>query len=52
MKFPIFEDNDGCSRSLRSNCVQPTISENVTLDMITSSSVYTAIMEVYEIPDK
>jgi len=38
----------GVSRSLRSNCVQPTISGKVNLYDTTSSSVYTAILDIYE----
>lgn len=48
MRRPIFQDHDGCSRSIRSNCIQPTITDKVTLDRISGSSIYTAIMEVYE----
>lgn len=51
MRLMIFTDGDGNARSIRSNCIQPTITERVLLDRINGSSVYTAIMEIYEIPD-
>ena len=49
MKIIIFADNDGCSRSIRGNCIQPCMggvsARSVTEG--TSSSVYTAVMEVW-----
>ena len=51
MTIIIFADNDGCSRSIRSKCIQPVMvgASAVSLDRAQSNSVYTAVMEVYEI---
>ena len=48
MKIIIFTDNDGCSRSIRGNCIQPCMGGSArSVDEGTSSSVYTAVMEVW-----
>ena len=49
MKIIIFTDNDGCSRSIRGNCIQPCMGGGSarSVDEGTSSSVYTAVMEVW-----
>ena len=49
MQLIIFSDNDGCSRSIRGNCVQPVVggSSAMNLDRSQSNSIYTAVMEVW-----
>ena len=49
MTVMIFADNDGCSRSIRGNCVQPGMTnDNITIGgCIVTSAIYTAVMEVY-----
>ena len=56
MKIIIFADKDGCSRSIRSKCIQPGMggASAVSLDRaqnnaVYNNSCYTAVMEVYEI---
>ena len=56
MTIIIFADNDGCSRSIRSKCIQPAMvgASAVSLDReqnnsVYNNSVYTSVMEVYEI---
>lgn len=51
MTIVIFADNDGCSRSIRGNCVQPVVggSSAMSIDRAHSNSIYTAVMEVWEI---
>ena len=49
MKIIIFADNDGCSRSIRGNCVQPVVggASAMSIDRAQSNSIYTAVMEVW-----
>ena len=51
MKIIIFADADGCARSLRGNCVQPSMAnDNITIrGGIVTSAIYTAVMEVWAI---
>ena len=51
MTLIIFSDNDGCARSLRGNCVQPSMAnENIAIGGgVVTSAIYTAVMEVWEI---
>ena len=44
---PIFTENDGNCRSLRSSCIQPSMSNN-DLKQISGSKVYTAVKVIYE----
>ena len=48
MDYPILTDDDGCCRSLRSSCTQPTMSGSI--DKTSSSAAYTAILIIYELP--
>lgn len=49
MRLIIFADNDGCSRSIRGNCVQPVVGGRsaMNLDRAHNNSIYTAVMEVW-----
>lgn len=47
MQKPIFDDEEGCARTLRSKCQQPSLNDN-KLDNIEGSKVYTAVIEIYE----
>ena len=49
MKIIIFSDNDGCARSIRSNCIQPAMGGGggMDIDRAQSNSIYTAVMEVW-----
>lgn len=49
MRLIIFADADGCSRSIRGNCIQPCMGGGSARSVTegTSSSVYTAVMEVW-----
>ena len=49
MTLIIFADNDGCSRSIRGNCVQPVVggASAMSIDRAQSNSIYTAVMEVW-----
>ena len=51
MTIIIFSDNDGCARSLRGNCVQPSMAnDNIAIGGgVVTSAIYTAVMEVWEI---
>ena len=50
MKIIIFADNDGCSRSIRSKCIQPGLRRgDMNIDKAETNAVYTAVMEVWEI---
>ena len=51
MRLIIFSDNDGCARSIRGNCIQPVVGGEsaMSLDRAQSNSVYTDVMEVYEL---
>ena len=51
MQLIIFSDNDGCARSIRGNCVQPVVggASAMGIDRAQSNSIYTAVMEVYEL---
>ena len=51
MTIIIFADKDGCARSIRCNCVQPVVggSSAMNLDRAQRNSIYTSVMEVYEI---
>ena len=53
MTIIIFADNDGCARSIRGNCIQPVVggASAMSLDRAQSNSIYTAVMEVYELCD-
>ena len=48
MRLIIFADNNGCSRSIRSNCIQPCMGgvSAMTLENAISNAIYTAVMEV------
>ena len=48
MKIIIFSDNDGCARSIRGNCVQPSMAnDNIAIGGgVVTSAIYTAVMEV------
>ena len=49
MQLIIFADNDGCSRSICGNCIQPVVggTSAMNLDRAQSNSIYTAVMEVW-----
>ena len=49
MRLIIFSDNDGCARSIRANCIQPSMSnDNTTIgECVVTNAVYTAVMEVW-----
>ena len=49
MKIIIFADTDGYARSIRRNCVQPSMSnDNTTIGgCVVTSAIYTAVMEVW-----
>ena len=49
MKIIIFSDNDGCTRSIRGNCVLPVVggSSAMSIDRAQNNSAYTAVMEVW-----
>ena len=49
MRLIIFSDNDGCSRSIRGNCIQPVVGWRgaMSIDRAQSNSIYTAVMEVW-----
>lgn len=49
MKLIIFADDDWCARSIRGNCIQPCVggASARSVEEGTSSSVYTAVMEVF-----
>ena len=49
MTIIIFADNDGCSRSIRGNCIQPTVggASAMSIDRAQSNSIYTAVKEVW-----
>ena len=49
MKIIIFSDNDGCARSIRGNCVQPSMAnDNIAIGgCVVTSAIYTAVMEVW-----
>ena len=49
MTIVIFADNDGCSRSIRGNCIQPVVggSSAMSIDRAQSNSIYIAVMEVW-----
>ena len=51
MKIIIFSDNDGCARSIRGNCVQPSMAnDNIAIGGgVVTSAIYSAVMEVWEI---
>ena len=51
MKIIIFSDNDGCARSIRGNCVQPSMAnDNIAIGgCVVTSAIYTAVMEVWKI---
>ena len=51
MRLIIFSDNDGCYRSIRGNCIQPAMggASAMPIDRAQSNSIYTAVMEVWEI---
>ena len=51
MQLIIFADEDGCSRSLRVNFVQPSMAnDNIAIaGCVVTSAIYTAVMEVREI---
>ena len=51
MQLIIFADADGCARSIRGNCVQPAMgaASAMSIDRAQSNSIYTAVMEVWEI---
>ena len=46
MTIIIFADNDGCARSIRGNCIQPSMHDN-EIDSVQSNAIYTAVMEVW-----
>ena len=48
MQLIIFADADGCSRSIRGNCVQPSMTnDNIAIGgCVVTSAIYTAVMEV------
>lgn len=48
MKIIIFTDNDGCSRSIRSKCIQPGLRRgDINIDKAETNAVYTAVMEIW-----
>ena len=49
MKIIIFSDNDGCARSIRANCIQPSMSnDNTTIgECVVTNAIYTAVMELW-----
>lgn len=49
MRLIIFTDDNGCSRSIRGNCVQPVMGgvSAMTLDNAVGNSIYTAVLEVW-----
>ena len=53
MTIIILADNEGCARSIRGNCIQPVVggASAMSLDRAQSNSIYTAVMEVYELCD-
>ena len=51
MKLIIFADADGCARSLRGNCVQPSMAnDNIAIGGgVVTSAIYTAVMDIFEV---
>ena len=51
MKIIIFSDNDGCARSIRGNCVQPSMAnDNIAIGGgVVTSAIYTAVMDIFEV---
>ena len=51
MQLIIFADADGCARSIRGNCVQPSMAnDNIAIvGGVVTCAIYTAVMEVWEI---
>lgn len=49
MQLIIFADSDDCSRSLRGNCVQPSMTnDNIAIGGCAgTSAIYTAVMPVW-----
>lgn len=51
MRIVIFDDKDGMCRSLRGSCTQPVMggSSAMKLEHAKNNSIYTAVMEVFEV---
>ena len=51
MQLIVFADAYGCARSLRGDCVQPSMTnDNIAIGgCVVTSAIYTAVMEVLEI---
>lgn len=51
MRLIIFADDDGCSRSIRGNCIQPCMGgvSAKKLDHAQSNAIYTAVIYVFEL---